>query len=220
MIWWRLYLLFATTVSFFLLVSSFQLTPIFSKRCIHINNGRCVGNINIVHRHRAGILQSSKTGKVNGSSIGYEHITNDDISSANNRNATKANAKKYNTTKVDEFDKRIHFTQSKRAAESPVFLFPWSLWMKRIRSAAYHNNEVDTRSENSITTKQKPKRRWEIPLTSRPFQGVEDLRSTVVRCIVAIVIYFIIGTVAFPLWLERKLHTVGIRDTSYAHYSL
>lgn len=171
---------------------------------MHTNNGRCVGNINIVHRHRAGILQSSKTEKVNGSGIGHEHITNDDISSANNRNATKANAKKYNTTKVDEFDKRIHFTQSKRAAESPVFLFPWSLWMK-IRSAAYHNNEVDTRSENSITTKQKPKRRWEIPLTSRPFQGVEDLRSTVVRCIVAIVIYFIIGAVAFPLWLERKL---------------
>ena len=61
----------------------------------------------------------------------------------------------------------------------------------------------ETNDNNNILKKKKKKRRrWEIPLTSRPFQGVEDLQSTIIRCTIAITIYFIIGSLVFPLWLQ------------------
>ncbi|KAL9187994.1 hypothetical protein ACHAXT_006372 [Thalassiosira profunda] len=90
----------------------------------------------------------------------------------------------------------------RQRAASPPFLFPWSLWMK-VRSSISHRHELgDVSQSKRNSTKQKQKRRWEIPLTSAPFRGVEDLRSTVVLCIAAIALYFVIGALVLPFWLE------------------
>ncbi|KAL7528108.1 hypothetical protein ACHAXR_002273 [Thalassiosira sp. AJA248-18] len=77
-------------------------------------------------------------------------------------------------------------------------------WWTKIRSAIpYIQNDVDNGSQpNGSLVKKKPKRRWEVPLTSRPYQGVEELRSTTVTCILALVLYFVVGAVVFPFWLE------------------
>ena len=54
----------------------------------------------------------------------------------------------------------------------------------------------------SRNNKQQADRRWEMPLTSKPFQGVEELQSTVRQCLVALAVYFAIGTCVFPFLLE------------------
>lgn len=80
-------------------------------------------------------------------------------------------------------------------------LLPWSLWM---HARSEMRGDVNGKSihKTNIKTNRKNKRRWEIPLTSKPFEGFEFLRSTVTYCLVAIAIYFTMGTFIFPLWLE------------------
>jgi len=81
---------------------------------------------------------------------------------------------------------------------TPIFLFPWSILLK-IRSVLPHDNK---NNKDVLSHSMKPKRRWEMPLTSKPFQGVEELQSTVKHCLLALAIYFTIGTCVFPLFLE------------------
>ncbi len=76
----------------------------------------------------------------------------------------------------------------------PIFLFPWSILLK-IRSALPPDNNKNASSSKST----KKQRRWEMPLTSKPFQGVEELQSTVEHCLLALATYFAIGTCVFPL---------------------
>ena len=99
----------------------------------------------------------------------------------------------------------------KRQVSTPMLIFPWSFWMK-IRttlplSMVDGDGGNDFKSSSSGNTKtnnpQKPKRRrWDMPLTSKPFQGFENLSSTVYYCILAISVYFLVGTFMFPLLLE------------------
>lgn len=67
----------------------------------------------------------------------------------------------------------------------------------------HHHHEIDSNTSQSKSSnpKQKSKRRWEVPLTSKPYQCPDELRSTIRLCIGAIALYFVIGT-SFPLWLE------------------
>lgn len=65
-----------------------------------------------------------------------------------------------------------------------------------------HDADHGSQSSKNSNGKQKSKRRWDIPLTSKPYQGAEGLRSTVAFCIGAVSLYFFIGMLAFPLWLE------------------
>ena len=94
-------------------------------------------------------------------------------------------------------------TQQKmqRQATAPIFLFPWSILLK-IRTVLPHdnnNNNKDTTNNNSKKlSNNKVRRRWEMPLTSKPFQGVEELQSTVKNCLLALAVYFVIGTGVFP----------------------
>lgn len=109
------------------------------------------------------------------------------------------------------------------------FLLPWSLWM-HVRSEL--RGTINGESDKSLKHNKKNKRRWEIPLTSKPFEGFEFLQSTVVYCSWAIVLYFMMGTLLFPLWLEPSwslidalyfsmttLTTVGYGDLVPNHQS-
>ncbi|KAL7450746.1 hypothetical protein ACHAWC_002615, partial [Mediolabrus comicus] len=64
--------------------------------------------------------------------------------------------------------------------------------------SASSNNNSKSYYERAKNSKSK---RWDVPLTSKPFQGVDELQSTVVNCLLAITIYFSIGTV-IPFMLE------------------
>ena len=77
---------------------------------------------------------------------------------------------------------------------------PVSIWTK-IRSALPHIMNEGYDEAKSNLTKQKSRRRWEVPLTSKPYQGVEELQSTIASCIGAIAVYFCIG-LSLPFWLE------------------
>ncbi|KAL7530899.1 hypothetical protein ACHAWF_003550 [Thalassiosira exigua] len=82
----------------------------------------------------------------------------------------------------------------------PMLLFPWSLWLS-LKSAVPVRNRMlptDGGSNDRRTTKSKPKRRWEVPLTSKPYEGVEGLRSTIVQCVAAIALYFVVGVGVLP----------------------
>ena len=82
-------------------------------------------------------------------------------------------------------------SSSSSNAPPPVFLFPWSFWLKlRHQGKSYYERAKNSKSK-----------RWDVPLTSKPFQGVDELQSTVVNCLLAITIYFSIGT-AIPFMLE------------------
>jgi potassium channel subfamily K len=99
----------------------------------------------------------------------------------------KVNAKKKNAAFVADMKPRM------------PLLLPWSLWMHArsdIHSSVRGNSQFKSSNSN------RKKRRWEIPLTSKPFQGFEFLRSTVVYCVAAIAIYFLMGTFVFSQFLE------------------
>lgn len=87
--------------------------------------------------------------------------------------------------------------QKPQQQATPIFLFPWSILLK-IRSILPHDNK----NSKDASSSKSPKRRWEMPLTSKPFQGVEELQSTVKQCLLALTIYFAIGTCVFPFFLE------------------
>lgn len=80
-------------------------------------------------------------------------------------------------------------------------LLPWSLWM-HARSEFRGEINGESTDKTNLKSNRKNKRRWEIPLTSKPFEGFEFLRSTVIYCLVAVAVYFTMGTLVFPLWLE------------------
>ena len=109
------------------------------------------------------------------------------------------------------------------------FLLPWSLWMN-FKSEL--KGSINEESDKNTKRNKKNRRRWEIPLTSKPFEGFEFLQSTVLYCSLAIAIYFFMGTLLFPAWLEPNwtfidalyfsmttLTTVGYGDLVPNHQS-
>ena len=146
------------------------------------------------------------------SKIQHEHVQDsDDILHTKGINATeeesdsneaKTIAKKRNGMPAARKFWGISISPRHQSA-APVSLFPWAFWMK-IRSAipVIHHDVENGSSSKSNNSKHKAKRRWEVPLTSKPFQGVDELGSTIRLCIGAIALYFAIGTLVFPLWLE------------------
>lgn len=203
--------------SSFIVAGSFQLSPPVARL-----RGRCIV-VDRICPGRTDVALASKTSKTDGDDKGNgstdqqhsedtHNIQNEDILGSINHNATKDASNNENTSKDNNATtvaKSWNMPLSlKHRSEAPIFLFPWSLWMK-IRSSIpmpgiMHDKMDSSRSQSksNINPKQKPKRRWEIPLTSKPYQGVEDLESTILACIVAIALYFFIGMLAFPLWLE------------------
>jgi len=195
----------------FIVAGSFQLSPPVARL-----RGQCIIVDRICHG-RTDVALASRTGKTDGDDKGNEstdqlpsedtnHIQNENILGSISQNATKDSSTTENTSKdnnVTVVAKSWNMPLPlKHRSEAPIFLFPWSLWMKIRSSISMPGISSRSRSESSINRKQKPKRRWEIPLTSKPYQGVEDLESTILACIVAIALYFFIGMLAFPLWLE------------------
>lgn len=156
-------------------------------------------NNNSIKRNGASNQHSTT---VDGSS--KDIIVND--TSVNPTSTTAIKPKKKNTTKQQS---QISFTKSFVMSLIPKhrpivpFLLPWSFWM-RVRSELNDQDDqplIRTDQKDSNNNKVRNKR-WDIPLTSKPFQGFENLRSTIMYCTVAISLYFLIGTLSFPLWLE------------------
>lgn len=92
--------------------------------------------------------------------------------------------------------RHLHYNEGKTTS---IFPFPWSFWFK-LRPKAFSSSR-SSKEEGSLKSK-RGQRRWEVELTSKPFKGVEELQSTLVNCILALAIYFIIGTCVFPWILE------------------
>lgn len=84
---------------------------------------------------------------------------------------------------------------------APPLLLPWSIWV-HARNELRGNGNRESSDKPNIKLHRKNKRRWEIPLTSKPFEKFEFLRSTVTYCFGAIAIYFVLGVFVFPMWLE------------------
>eukprot|EP00985_Skeletonema_marinoi_P014964 scaffold7647_cov129-Skeletonema_marinoi.AAC.2 len=98
---------------------------------------------------------------------------------------------KYNINRQSS-KKNKPLQQKMQQQAAPMFLFPWSILLK-IRSVLPHENNIAI-----INSKSSKRRRWEMPLTSKPFQGVEELQSTIKNCMLALAVYFAIGTCVFP----------------------
>lgn len=119
--------------------------------------------------------------------------------SNNNKNLRRKRSSNSSSNKSSKKKKRLPH-QLMQQGVAPTFLFPWSILLK-IRSALPPNHNIMNNKETTTTIKSKSskrQRRWEIPLTSKPFQGVEELQSTIKNCILALAIYFAIGTCFFP----------------------
>mmetsp|Transcript_13927 Transcript_13927/g.30370 ORF Transcript_13927/g.30370 Transcript_13927/m.30370 type:complete len:566 (+) Transcript_13927:110-1807(+) len=179
---------------------------------------RCISVEITPLRQITSALRSSKTGKINGSDKSIEYtdqqprddIQNCDILCSYSHNVTEEECfhNQNDTKKSNDATAAkpwIMPLSPRHQTVPPVFLFPWSFWMK-IRSAIptiHHEHEVETGSQSKTNiTKQKPKRRWEVPLTSKPYQCPEELRSTIRLCIGAVALYFVVGILVFPFWLE------------------
>ena len=109
--------------------------------------------------------------------------------------ASKSNFNNTNRRQGGSVKKKRPLQQQMQQQAAPIVLFPWSILLK-IRTVLPHDNNKEP--TNSTKLSNKPRRRWEMPLTSKPFQGVEELQSTVKNCLLALAVYFAIGTGIFP----------------------
>lgn len=192
---------------YFPAASAFRLTP----TPVHLGpNTRCTRRMDIPFRTRTSALGSSRTENTGFDKRPCDNINNDDVLMSNSTNVNATNGEFHH---IDDDTKSRNGATSTKSwafsprgqAEAPVFLFPWSFWLK-IRSTIptiQYDHEVERGSSSKTNlTKHKSKRRWEVPLTSKPYQCPEELRSTIRLCIGAIALYFVMGALAFPLWLE------------------
>lgn len=137
-----------------------------------------------------------KTGAISSRHIPIGKTTTSHFLSTSN-NASNNNSNKNDgevrkkQTKSPKKQQTASSSSTSTNAAPPVFLFPWSFWLKlRHQGKSYYERAKNSKSK-----------RWDVPLTSKPFQGVDELQSTVVNCLLAITIYFSIGTV-IPFMLE------------------
>ena len=57
---------------------------------------------------------------------------------------------------------------------------------------------ISVATDKKQLTRRKRRRRWEMRLTSKPFQEVDSCQSTIKNCMMALAVYFVIGTCILP----------------------
>ncbi len=139
---------------------------------------------NSASNHTNGIVNNAK-----------KHLNDDIIGTIDVNNQTQA----IPLFIIKQFISKLN-TRSKASMSSIAFLPRLLAILRKFPPMKSSEAENDVKSEAG-KNKQK---RWDIPLTSKPFQGFENLQSTIYYCTMAISFYFFLGILAFPFWLEPK----------------
>lgn len=95
-------------------------------------------------------------------------------------------------------------SRSRAALLYVTFLSRLRAKMRKLLPMISSEAESRVKGDGGISSGKSKQKRWNIPLTSKPFQGFENLQSTIYYCTLAISLYFFLGILAFPFWLEPK----------------
>mmetsp|Transcript_18155 Transcript_18155/g.37909 ORF Transcript_18155/g.37909 Transcript_18155/m.37909 type:complete len:606 (+) Transcript_18155:136-1953(+) len=98
----------------------------------------------------------------------------------------------------------IFNSRSRSALLYITFLSRLRTKMRKFLPVKSSEAESGVKGDGGIFNGKSKQKRWNIPLTSKPFQGFENLQSTIYYCTLAISLYFFLGILAFLFWLEPK----------------